>query len=97
MHGMRNVELVVQLDGELAERWRRGTASGADAAQLRSVLAQAGATLQQQHPGMPDPELSRWFVAQVRDGDEGARLAAALLALHGVDAAYAKPAAELPF
>ncbi len=97
MHGMRNVEVVVQLDSELAERWRRGAASSADAAQLRNVLAQAGATLQLQHPGMPDPELSRWFVAQVRDDDEGARLAVALLALRGIDAAYVKPAAELPF
>lgn len=97
MHGMRNVEVVVQLDSELAERWRRGAASGTDAAQLRNVLAQAGATLQLQHPGMHDPELSRWFVAQVRDDDEGARLAVALLALRGIDAAYVKPAAELPF
>lgn len=96
MPGVRNVEVVVQLEGLLAERWRTGAASGVDAAQLRNVLAQAGATLQSQHPGMPDPELSRWFVAQVGDDDEGVRLAAALLALHGVDAAYAKPTADLP-
>jgi len=93
---MRNVEVVVQLDADFAGRLRRGVASGPEALQLQGLLTAAGATLRPQHPETADRELARWFVAQTSDRGEGSRLAAALNALPCVNAAYAKPAAELP-
>lgn len=91
------MDVVVQLDGEFAARWRTGERASPEAAQLQAVLAGAGTSLRAQHPDVADRELSRWFVAHPQNGDEGTRLVAALIALPCVDAAYIKPAAELPF
>jgi hypothetical protein len=91
------VDVIVQLEGDFAARWRTGERTSPKAAQLQAVLAGAGTSLRAQHPDVADCELSRWFVAHPRDDDEGARLVAALIALPCVDAAYIKPAAELPF
>lgn len=90
------MEVIVQLATDCAARLRRGVAPDPEIARLESVLADAGASLRPQHPEVGDSELARWFVAEVGDRDEGARLAAALTALPVVSAAYAKPAAELP-
>ena len=91
------MEVIVQLAADCAGRLRRGLTPDPEIARLQSVLAGAGAVLRPQHPEVGDTELSRWFIAEVGDRDEGARLAAALAELPSVSAAYAKPAAELPF
>lgn len=91
------VDVIVQLEGDFAARWRTGEDASPEAARLQAVLASGDASLQAQHPGVADRELSRWFVAHPRDDDEGALLVAALIALPCVDAAYIKPTAELPF
>jgi hypothetical protein len=66
------------------------------AAAAQAVARQAGATLVPQHPGVDDPDLSRWFVAELADQAAAERLIAALLALDEVDGAYAKPLEEPP-
>jgi hypothetical protein len=90
------VEVIVQLERKAADDLLRGSTSNPDVARLRHVLSDFGVTLRPQHPGIRDADLSRYFVADVRDWDEGARVVAALTALRFVSAAYAKPQAEPP-
>lgn len=47
-----------------------------------------------QHPGSRDPELARWYVAELQDPAAAERLARALRDTPGVEAAYVKPADE---
>ncbi|MES0175384.1 hypothetical protein [Mesorhizobium sp. M0006] len=54
-----------------------------------------GHTLEQIHPGSADPDLARWYRAEV-DNDQVADLLKALRNNPGVSAAYVKPQAEAP-
>lgn len=93
---MLPLELIVQLEGQAARNLVGGPKASPDVAQLQRVLAEFGVTLRPQHPGVPDIELSRYFIGELRGRDDGSRVLAALSALHAVTAAYAKPTAELP-
>jgi len=90
------LEVIVQLEGAAAGEFRSRSPSHPGVVRLQRVLADLGVTLTPQHPGIDDPELSRTFMGEVRDWDEGSRVVAALTALRVVTAAYAKPPAELP-
>jgi hypothetical protein len=90
------LEVIVQLEGKAAREFAKVASSSEDIVRLRRVLARLGVILRPQQPGIDDAELSRYFVGEVRDRDEGSRVAAALTALPVVTAAYAKPPAELP-
>jgi hypothetical protein len=63
---------------------------------VQAIARRAGATLVPQHPGVDDPDLSRWYVARVSDEVAAERLVAALLASDEVEAAYLKPQEEPP-
>lgn len=83
---------MVQLEAPLARALRDATpASHA----IRDAAARAGVTLRPAHPAVSDPPLSTWFTADLRDADVP-RALAALQALPGVTAAYAKPQDALP-
>jgi hypothetical protein len=82
------MQLVVAVTPEVAAELRRPEPS-APAAAIRCVAPD----LAPQHPGIDDPALSRWFVASMPDAETGARVAAELRALEGVEAAYVKPGA----
>jgi hypothetical protein len=59
-----------------------------------TIAREAGATIAPQHPGVDDPELSRWYSAQVPDRAVAERLVAALSASDAVESAYMKPDEE---
>jgi len=61
---------------------------------VRAAARQAGATITPQHPGVDDPALSSYFVADVADQAAAESLVSALLALPEVDGAYLKPDEE---
>jgi hypothetical protein len=61
---------------------------------VQTIARQAGATLVPQHPGVADPELSRWYVANVQDALAAERLVVALRASEEVEGAYVKPEEE---
>lgn len=70
---------------------------GGDAPAAGSVLSaarQLGATLAQQHPGVQDPTLSRYFLARLPDRAAAEQLVQALSAVPGVESAYLKPDEE---
>jgi hypothetical protein len=80
------VDIVVLLRPDAADRMRRGTAS-----ELHAVLAPFGAVIRPQHPGIADPLLSRYFIASGVPAGRHEELAAALLKLEDVEAAYVQP------
>jgi hypothetical protein len=85
--------IVVQTTSELAAAAR----AGRPPAQLQRILEAArelGVDLAPQHPGVDDPELSRYLAGPAEDHAELA--AERLQALDGVDAAYVQPMPTLP-
>jgi sugar phosphate isomerase/epimerase len=85
--------IVVQTTSELAAAAR----AGREPEQLQRILESArelGVDLAPQHPGLDDPELSRYLAGPVEDRAELA--AERLRALDGVDAAYVQPTPALP-
>ena len=63
-----------------------------DVSSVVGSVAALGLRLRPMHPGSDDPELASWFVAEADDGE----VVSALRSMAGVDAAYLKPADELP-
>lgn len=90
------MEVVVQLSGSAAEKFRAGRTTDPDIARLHGVLGEIGMRLVPQHPGIDDSALSRYFVGEVRDREGGLHAVAALTALHAVTAAYAKAPTQTP-
>jgi hypothetical protein len=64
------------------------------ASSVLSVARQLGATVTPQHPGVRDPILSRYFIAQPPDRAAAERLVQALSAVPEVESAYLKPDEE---
>jgi hypothetical protein len=58
---------------------------------LREAAAEAGVAIQPMHPGVLDPELARWFYADVEDPDQATALTDRLQALASIEAAYITP------
>lgn len=64
---------------------------------LRRELEELGVVLRPVHPGTDDPLLAPYFAVEVEDDEELAeRVLTVLRGSPVVDAAYTKPAAELP-
>jgi hypothetical protein len=59
--------------------------------ELREAAAAAGVAIHPMHPGVLDPELARWFYADVEDPDRATALTDRLRALASVEAAYVTP------
>lgn len=90
------MEVIVELEPDAANDLSTGATTSMDTARLREMLTQLSITLRPQHPGVHDPRLSRYFVAEVRDPNEGERIVATLRTLRVVTGAYIKPQAETP-
>ena len=63
-----------------------------DASAVVAAAASLGLQLRPMHPGSDDPELASWFIAETDDSE----VVSALRLIAGVEAAYLKPADELP-
>jgi len=80
------MQIVVKVSGQ-----GRRLLSGTPPESAASLARAAGTTLAPQHPGTGDPELARWYRAELPDRVAAERLAGALRAAAGVEAAYVKP------
>ncbi len=89
------MEISVQLRPDLALAFQRADESAPEAEELGRQVEALGVRLEPVHPGETDALLARFFVVQAPD-EEAERIRAELAALSGVEAAYLKPAAELP-
>jgi hypothetical protein len=65
-----------------------------EASSVLSVAQRLGATIAPQHPGVRDPTLSRYFLAQLPERAAAELLVNALLAVPEVESAYVKPDEE---
>jgi hypothetical protein len=88
------VEIVVQLREDVARGVSAREPEG-EADDVRRRADELGVSIEPMHPGESDPLLTPYFVVQA-PGDDAPRIAEELSALPGVEAAYVKPAAELP-
>jgi hypothetical protein len=58
---------------------------------LRQAAEAEGVAIEPMHPGVDDPELARWFYAEIADPDRASALSERLRELPSVDAAYITP------
>jgi hypothetical protein len=94
--GKVSTTIVVQVEERAEpERGERGT-DGHAARDAKSVARQLGVALRPMHPGIRDPALASYLVAEVTDPTEAERIAARLRSCADVKAAYVKPADQLP-
>jgi len=82
------VVLVTEQEAALLLRPAGGKSS------VLSVARESGATISPQHPGVRDPTLSRYFLAQVPERAAAEQLVNALLGVPEVESAYLKPDEE---
>ncbi|HEX8524061.1 MAG TPA: hypothetical protein VF669_17540 [Tepidisphaeraceae bacterium] len=87
--------VAVQLHPELAAALN-GAGKHRGAVRVRAAAKRAGARLVAMHPNVNDPQLAKWFYADVPSSADAQKLASELQQVEGVEAAYAKPDAEPP-
>jgi hypothetical protein len=89
------VEISVQLRSDLALALHGAGEATPEADELGRRAEELGVHLDPVHPGETDPLLAPFFVVHAPDED-AERIRSELESLPGVEAAYFKPAAELP-
>lgn len=63
---------------------------------VQRLVSDHHARLSRMHPGTADPELATWFIIEAPDEESARELAAALIHLDGVEAAYEQEDAAPP-
>jgi hypothetical protein len=86
------MQIVVQARPHAERAGERGPASD----ELTRSAARLSIELRPIHPGTTDPDLARYFTAEVPDRTTVDRVIAQLLQSEAVEAAYIKPPDELP-
>ncbi len=66
------------------------------AEELVRIANEFGVTVEPVHPGVQDPQLASYFTVRVPDGPTAERVIQRLRQSDRVEAAYVKPADELP-
>jgi hypothetical protein len=89
------VEISVQLRPDVALALQGMSEAPPEADDLARRAEELGVSLQPVHPGETDPLLAPFFYVDAPD-EEAERILTELAATPGVEAAYLKPAAELP-
>jgi hypothetical protein len=85
------MEIVVRLRSDTAEAFRAHASEDPALKRIEAVLGDARAMMTPQFPEVVDPEQQRYFTVSGLPDAEGERIAAALLELDEVEAAYAQP------
>jgi hypothetical protein len=67
-----------------------------EARELSKAAEELGVELRQMHPHAKDPVLASYYVVEVSDSREAARVAERFRVCRAVEAAYVKPPDELP-
>ncbi len=85
------MEIVVRLKPHAAEALQTQPPESAGLTGLASVVAESGAGLTPQFPGIADSELASYYTLTGVPDDDAERITAALRELDEVDAAYEQP------
>lgn len=78
------------------DRQSRDRRAGTVPQELSDITSRFGVRLEPMHSSADDPSLERHFLIEVPDLPTAERMLAELRTAAGVEAAYVKPAAELP-
>jgi len=68
----------------------------AESSELLSIIEALGVTLEPMHPGVTDPNLMEYFTVKVSSTEAAQRVINHLRQSKAIEAAYIKPADELP-
>ncbi len=90
------MQITLQLDTQTAHEIRHRQPPGPAARELLSAIDALEVTLDSVHPGVSDPELGRYYSVEVVDAATGEQIRERLARCVGVEAAYIKPADEMP-
>ena len=89
------MEVTILVSPEAAQALRENKPNS-ETAQMQALAATAGGRLQPLHNDSDDPQLTRYFHVQARDGEHAEQLARSLRSLAATEAAYVKPPGEAP-
>ena len=90
------MEVVVQLQADAARLRQENAPPNEPLQELQQFLDGLGVVLKPVHPGVQDSTLAQYFTVDVAHTEDAERIAAALRRFRAVEAAYAKPDAEVP-
>lgn len=90
------MQITIQLEGETAHQLRHRQPPNEVTRELLSVVDELRVELQPIHIGTSDGELAKYFSVDVSDGQMAETVRGTLASCRGVEAAYVKPADELP-
>jgi hypothetical protein len=90
------MQLIIITSPELAAGLSAGHRSNRAVAQVLDTVKKFRLEIRRQFPAVQDPELMRYYVAEVPDETRGEAVAVALRECSGIEAAYLKPPDELP-
>lgn len=90
------MDIMVRLRSSVASELHGEQSASEDTAELVDTIRHMGLTLEPIHPGTDDPLLAPYFRVAVDDPSQSPRVINRLLRLNAVEAAYEKPADELP-
>ena len=85
------MELTLQLTPRAALAMQRHDVADADVQVLLHVAKEIGAALRPMHPGVADPSLQVFYLADVPDTQQSQREVTRLRACAAIAAAYVKP------
>lgn len=83
--------VTLKVSPDVARSLRQGGEGAPDPASLMGAVARYDAVLRPQHLRVTDPELARYFTAELTDDSRGASFVDELRHAPGVEAAYVKP------
>jgi hypothetical protein len=90
------VQVVVYVHQDAVRKGAPASSDPVVPADLAAVAAELGSRLEPMHPGVVDPELSRFFVLEVPDRQTAERAAVRMQQSPSVESAYWKPMDEAP-
>ena len=91
------MSVTVHLSPDTAHQFEVGDSELTEATEISQAANELGIVLRPQHPGTSDPILEALYTVDVEGRVQGEQVAARLRTCNGVEAAYFKPADELPW
>ena len=90
------MQITLQLDRDIAHELRHGQPPSVHTREILSTIEALQLSLRPIHPGTADSDMDRYFTVDLDDEASGEELRQRLEGCIGVEAAYIKPADELP-
>jgi len=90
------IQVIVQVSADVARTLQQRGAPTAESQELLKIAEELGVLLEPVHPGVEDPLLAPYFMAEVPDSTTAEWVITHLRKFKAIEAAYLKPPDELP-